>query len=65
MKATFNISITIMCDENNESGFENSLDEAVKNIKKGCTSGQNGNEDEEYFFDVRKRVTIVNEEEEE
>ena len=56
MQATFNISITIMCDEDNESGFELSLDEVVKKIKSGYTSGKDGNEDEEYFFDMKKRT---------
>ena len=54
-KTTYKIEIEITCEEDNESGFEMSLDEAVKKIKEGYLLGRDGNEDEEYSFGVTKR----------
>ena len=50
----FNIEITIICKENDESAFEISLDEAVNKIKEGYYSGSDGNDDESYSFSVEK-----------
>jgi len=53
-KEQFNVNITIICNKDDESGFEFSLDEAVKKIKEGYLSGMDGNEDEEYTFGVHR-----------
>lgn len=54
MKEKHVIEIVIISGEDDEIGFDNSLDEAVKKIKDGCYSGMDGNEDEEYTFFVKK-----------
>ena len=53
MKTNVVIEIEIIHNKDDESGFEISLDEAVKNIKRGCYTGFDGNEDEEYKFSVK------------
>ena len=52
MKTNYKIIIDISADS--ETGFENSLNEAVKNIKSGNVSGMDGNDDEDYSFQVLK-----------
>lgn len=54
MKTKYNISIEIICNKDDESGFEISLDEAVKKVKDGYLSGFDGNDDEEYNFLVKR-----------
>jgi hypothetical protein len=52
IKTKYSITIEIECES--ESGFENSIDEAVKNIKNGCTFGQDSSDEESYVFEVKK-----------
>lgn len=56
-KTKYTIEIEIIA--NSETGFEVSLDEVVKEIKKGCYLGMNGNEDEEYSFTVKKEKSTI------
>jgi len=53
-KETFKIEIEITCIKDDESGFENSIDETVKKIKQGFLLGRDGNDDEKYSFAVTK-----------
>jgi len=48
------IKIEINTQHDDESGFEISLDEAIKKIKEGYYSGMDGNEDEDYSFTYKK-----------
>ena len=54
MKKKYTIEIEITCDDKteNDSGFENSLDEVTKKLKEGYHMGRDGNEDEEYSFAI-------------
>lgn len=54
MKTNYKIVIDIEAETGDDSGFENSLDEAVRNIKNGCGSGFDGNDTESYSFEVTK-----------
>jgi hypothetical protein len=49
-KTAYHIEIDINAET--DSGFENSLDEATKNIKRGNVSGMGFNDEEEYSFSV-------------
>ena len=52
MKRVYQINIVIVC--NDETGFVNTIDEVVNKLKQGYVEGADGNEDEEYSFDVKK-----------
>ncbi len=54
-KEIVTIEIEIICIKDSEFSFENSLDEAVKNIKQGNYTGMDGNDDEEYSFNVKRQ----------
>jgi len=51
---TFKIEIEITCIEDDQSSFDNSIDEAVRHIKTGCIEGFAGNDDEQYSFKTIK-----------
>lgn len=55
-KKKYTIEIEITCDDKteNDSGYENSLDEVVTKLKEGYHMGRDGNEDEEYSFAITK-----------
>lgn len=53
-RISYKIEINIECNDD-DSGFELSLEEAVSKIKEGYSSGMDGNEDEEYSFSVTKQ----------
>jgi hypothetical protein len=59
-KKKYTIEISITCDDKteNDSGFEFSLDEIVKNLKEGYYMGRDGNEDEEYSFAITKTENV-------
>jgi hypothetical protein len=52
-KVTKSIHIRIVCNEDDDSGFEISLEEVFAKLKEGYVWGKGGNEDEEYFFEVK------------
>jgi hypothetical protein len=53
-KKKYTIEIEITCDDKteNDSGYENSLNEVVTKLKEGYHMGRDGNEDEEYSFAI-------------
>jgi len=52
-RITKTIEIIISYIKDDETGFENALDEAVQAIKAGNVSGMDGNEREDYSFTVK------------
>ena len=56
-KKKYTIEITVTCDDvtENDSGFDNSLNEVFKKLKEGYDMGRDGNEDEEYSFAITKK----------
>lgn len=52
MRTIMNISIKIIFEKNGSNGFFKSLDKAVDGIKKGYSSGVDGDLNEDYSFSL-------------
>lgn len=59
-KKKYTIEITVTCDDvlENDSGFENSLEQVFQKLKEGFHMGRDGNEDEEYSFAITNRENV-------
>jgi hypothetical protein len=57
VKKKYTIEIEIICDDadENESGFNLSLDQVVEKLKEGYQMGRDSNEDEGYSFAITKK----------
>lgn len=47
---------TIVCRGDDEEAIERAFAEAVRNIKDGCYTGHNSNEEGAFYFDVTEDV---------